>query len=317
MQKNNNESVWNIHSAFLDKEDNMLETFFTNEDIKDIYDELIVYSIKKYEEEKIKIGEADSKLRKRLNRQYKNALLFLKTRNINLEELKNKTTKKLKESLDNYQQNYNMLLNLNKNEIDEVATLMKKILLPALSSQKNELDRVSLLFDFATEYFNYSYDCYHYCNQIPFASEYAFDFKNNIPIDNSYNSTLVLGQGLCGDFANFLSETSLSIGLNMEIITAKHNDNYHALNKITFSNGDVSLIDVTSYIKDKRPKSSCFLVSEAQLNEKNNYHFNEKLPKTVTITTNHLNTKKSAQILAKELEKYRPSINDLNKGKTR
>ena len=30
----------------------MLETFFTDEDIKDIYDELVIYSIKKYEENK-------------------------------------------------------------------------------------------------------------------------------------------------------------------------------------------------------------------------------------------------------------------------
>ena len=32
----------------------MLETFFTTEDIKEIYDELVIYSIKKYEMKKPK-----------------------------------------------------------------------------------------------------------------------------------------------------------------------------------------------------------------------------------------------------------------------
>ena len=37
----------------------MLETFFTDEDIKDIYDELVIYSIKKYEENKNMIESLD------------------------------------------------------------------------------------------------------------------------------------------------------------------------------------------------------------------------------------------------------------------
>lgn len=38
----------------------MLETFFTDEDIKDIYDELVIYSIKKYEENKNMIESLDN-----------------------------------------------------------------------------------------------------------------------------------------------------------------------------------------------------------------------------------------------------------------
>ena len=125
-----------------------------------------------------------------------------------------------------------------------------------------------------------------------------------------------MGQGLYGDFANFLKVTGCLVDLNIETLSAAHNDNYHALNKITLSNGESSFIDVTPHIKDKTPKSSCFLVSKAKLNEQN-YHFNEEFPKTVTITSNHLDTKQKAIKLAKELKKYYPTINDLNKGKTR
>lgn len=280
----------------------MLETFFTTEDIKEIYDELVIYSIKKYEMKKEALATFDNFLKNKLRKQYKRALLALKKRKINPEILNNKTIKQLEESL-------------NKNTIDDLAFQMQEILLDTLSNIENELERVSLLFDFMGEYFNYSYACYQYCNQIPFASEYAFDFKDNIPVDSTYNSTLVMGQGLCGDFSNFLQVTGRLVDLNIETLSAAHNDNYHALNKITLSNGKSSFIDVTPHIKDKVPKSSCFLVSEAKLNEQN-YRFNEEFPQTVTIMTNHLDTKQKAINLAKELKKYYPTINDLNKRKT-
>ena len=293
----------------------MLETFFTTEDIKEIYDELVIYSIKKYEMKKETLDNFEFELKNKIRRQYKRALLELKKRKINPEILNNKTIKQLEESLNNYKQNYYALLSLNKNTIDEVAFQMQEILLDTLLNIENELERVSLLFDFMEGYFNYSYACYQYCNQIPLVSEYSFDFKDNIPLDSTYNSTLVMGQGLYGDFANFLKVTGCLVDLNIETLSAAHNDNYHALNKITLSNGESSFIDVTPHIKDKIPKSSCFLVSKAKLNEQN-YHFNEEFPKTVTITPNHLDTKQKAIKLAKELKKYYPTINDLTKRKT-
>ena len=294
---------------------NMLETFFTDEDIKEIYDELVIYSIKKYEIEKESLDTIDIEIKNKIKKQYKRALFALQERKINPENLNNETLQQMEKNLNTYQQNYDMLLNLNKNTIDDLALQMQEILLGNLSNIGNELERVSLLFDFATNYFNYSYDCYQYCNQIPFVSKYAFDFKDNIPVDSTYNSTLVMGQGLCGDFANFLKETGHLIGLNMETLTAMHNENYHALNKITFSNGETSFIDVTAHIKDKIPKSSCFLVSEAKLNEKSTYHFNDDFSKTVTIPIDHLDTTVQAINLANELKKYYPNSIDLNRRK--
>lgn len=291
----------------------MLETFFTDEDIKDIYDELVIYSIKKYEENKNMIESLDKESQKKFQKQYKIALLAMKEREINPETLKNRNIQTLKASLDNYQQIYHTILKLNQPTTNEIALQMKDILLSTLSIPKNESEKASLLFDFTTNYFKYSYDCYKYCNQIPFVSEYDFDFKDNIPIDSNYNSILLMGQGLCTDIANFIAITGRNLGLNIEVISANHNDNFHALNKITFSNGEVSLIDATALIKDKAPKSSCFLVSEAKLNQQNNYSFTEELPSTITLQEPILDTTEKAKILSKEIKKNYPGSNDINR----
>ncbi|MDD5827106.1 MAG: hypothetical protein PUD25_04990 [Bacilli bacterium] len=291
----------------------MLETFFTDEDIKDIYDELVIYSIKKYEENKNMIESLDKESQKKFQKQYKIALLAMKEREINPETLKNRNIQTLKASLDNYQQIYHTILKLNQPTTNEIALQMKEILLSTLSIPKNESEKASLLFDFTTNYFKYSYDCYKYCNQIPFVSEYDFDFKDNIPIDSNYNSILLMGQGLCTDIANFIAITGRNLGLNIEVISANHNDNFHALNKITFSNGEVSLIDATAFIKDKVPKSSCFLVSEAKLNQQNNYSFTEELPSTITLQEPILDTTEKAKILSKEIKKNYPGSNDINR----
>lgn len=291
----------------------MLETFFTDEDIKDIYDELVIYSIKKYEENKNMIESLDKESQKKFQKQYKIALLEMKEREINPETLKNRNIQTLKASLDNYQQIYHTILKLNQPTTNEIALQMKEILLSTLSIPKNESEKASLLFDFTTNYFKYSYDCYKYCNQIPFVSEYDFDFKDNIPIDSNYNSILLMGQGLCTDIANFIAITGRNLGLNIEVISANHNDNFHALNKITFSNGEVSLIDATAFIKDKVPKSSCFLVSEAKLNQQNNYSFTEELPSTITLQEPILDTTEKAKILSKEIKKNYPGSNDINR----
>lgn len=291
----------------------MLETFFTDEDIKDIYDELVIYSIKKYEENKNMIESLDKESQKKFQKQYKIALLAMKEREINPETLKNRNIQTLKASLDNYQQIYHTILKLNQPTTNEIALQMKEILLSTLSIPKNELEKASLLFDFTTNYFKYSYDCYKYCNQIPFVSEYDFDFKDNIPIDSNYNSILLMGQGLCTDIANFIAITGRNLGLNIEVISANHNDNFHALNKITFSNGEVSLIDATAFIKDKAPKSSCFLVSETKLNQQNNYSFTEELPSTTTLQEPILDTTEKAKILSKEIKKNYPGSNDINR----
>ena len=290
-----------------------LETFFTDEDIKDIYDELVIYSIKKYEENKNMIESLDKESQKKFKNQYKIALLAMKEREMNPETLKNRNIKTLKESLDNYQQIYHTILKLNQPTTNEIALQMKEILLSTLKTTKNELEKLSLLFDFTTNYFKYSYDCYKYCNQIPFVSEYDFDFKDNIPIDSNYNSILLMGQGLCTDIANFIAITGRNLGLNIEIISANHNDNFHALNKITFSNGEVSLIDATAYIKSGVPKQFCFLVSEAKLNQQNNYSFIEELPSTITLQEPILDTTEKAKILSKEIKKYYPGSNDINR----
>ena len=290
-----------------------LETFFTDEDIKDIYDELVIYSIKKYEENKNMIESLDKESQKKFQKQYKIALLAMKERKINPEILKNRNIKTLKASLDNYQQIYHTILKLNQPTTNEIALQMKEILLSTLSIPKNESEKVSLLFDFTTNYFKYSYDCYKYCNQIPFVSEYDFDFKDNIPIDSNYNSILLMGQGLCTDIANFIAITGRNLGLNIEVISANHNDNFHALNKITFSNGEVSLIDATAFIKDKAPKSSCFLVSEAKLNQQNNYSFIGELPSTITLQEPILDTTEKAKKLSKEIIKFYPGSNDINR----
>ena len=122
----------------------MLETFFTTEDIKEIYDELVIYSIKKYEMKKETLNTFEFELKNKIRRQYKRALLELKKRKINPEILNNKTIKQLEESLNNYKQNYYALLSLNKSTIDEVAFQMQEILLDTLLNIENELGEVAI-----------------------------------------------------------------------------------------------------------------------------------------------------------------------------
>lgn len=111
----------------------MLETFFTDEDIKDIYDELVIYSIKNYEENKNMIESLDKESQKKFQKQYKIALSAMKEREINPETLKNRNIQTLKASLDNYQQIYHTILKLNQPTTNEIALQMKEILLSTLS----------------------------------------------------------------------------------------------------------------------------------------------------------------------------------------
>ena len=122
----------------------MLETFFTTEDIKEIYDELVIYSIKKYEMKKETLNTFEFELKNKIRRQYKRALLELKKRKINPEILNNKTIRQLEESLNNYKQNYYALLSLNKSTIDEVAFQMQEILLDTLLNIENELGDIAI-----------------------------------------------------------------------------------------------------------------------------------------------------------------------------
>lgn len=282
----------------------MLETPFKKEDIKDIYDKLVIYSYKKFNELNPLENKTSTFLKKRWNTKYQNILTQIKLRNIPEQELETSTLEELENTLKTYQQYYYATIKLNQETVNEYAKKITNTLYKEASSYQTEIEKLSFLFDFMKEYFTYSIDYFTYSNQIPFTTEYAFDFKEKIPVDSTYQSTLVFGQGMCGELSNILKIIGTSLGLNIETITATHNQNYHNLNKVTLSDKNTYLIDVTSYIKDNKNKSSCFLVSKEDINKDNEYIFDTLTQKTSTYKENIPSFKEKAQSLSNQIKEF-------------
>lgn len=282
----------------------MLETPFQKEDIKDIYDKLVIYSYKKFNKLNPLENETSPLLKKRWNTKYQNILTQIKLRNIPEQEIKTSTLEELENTLKNYQQYYYATIKLNQETVNEYAKRITTTLYKEASSYQTEIEKLSFLFDFMKEYFTYSIDYFTYSNQIPFTTEYTFDFKEKIPVDSTYQSTLVFGQGMCGELSNILKIIGTGLGLNIETITATHNQNYHALNKVTLSDKNTYLIDVTSYIKDNKNKSSCFLVSKEDINKDNEYIFDTLTQKTSTYKENIPSFKEKAQSLSNQIKEF-------------
>lgn len=281
-----------------------LETLFTSEDVAEIYDDAVVYSILKYD-------TLSDIWKEFFERRYDAALKHLKNRNIDYMKIDKSTMEFLKDRLMNYQQLYNQILEQNQETIELVAPKIEKLIILTGNTMQSEIERVSFLFDFITSYITYSEDYFHYCLEVPPIDGFTFDFKNNLPVDSSIDGMLVIGQGLCDDISNLMIYLGKKLKLNIGKTFATYKGNHHSFNTITLQDGNTYLIDATRKIRKDMQTSECFLVSQEELNKNHDYIFEDKL---LTSTYPKMVPRNPDCILEliERIKEITPSIIDLN-----
>lgn len=282
-----------------------LETFFSESDIDEIYNTTIIYSILKYQ-------SLPEVFKKTFQKRYENAIQFMKDRHISPDILKNCNLETLKQQLTEYQTIYNSNIQLNKETIEQTSSNITRLITHTISQVPNEIDRISYLFDFITNYLKYSEDYNNYCLTVPPIDSFLFDFKNTIPIEPSINGVLVMGQGICDDISNVLQFLGQLLNLQITKITCNYKESLHSLNAITLSNGNTYLIDATRLIRKDKKKEECFLVSASDLNKDNYYEFKENLSLTTTYKNPIPDYSKQAFELLTSIAEIKPQIEDLN-----
>lgn len=281
-----------------------LETLFTSEDVEEIYNGTVIYSVLKYD-------TFPDSLKEFFKKRYDVALKHLKARNIDYMKFDKNTIGFLKDRLTNYQQLYNQILEQNKEVVELVAPTIEKLIVNIGKSMQCEIERISFLFDFITSYVTYSEDYFHYCLEVTPIDGFTFDFKNNLPVDSSVDGMLVIGQGLCDDISNFLIYLGKKLQLNIGKTFATYKGNHHSFNTVTLEDGNTYLIDATRKIRKDMETSECFLVSHEKLNKNHDYVFKDTL-----LTSTYLGEiPRNLEIifeLINQIKKVTPSVVDLN-----
>ena len=287
-----------------------LETFFNEEDIQEIYDEVIIYSILKYQ-------TLTSEWQGEFYEKYCHAIQLKEQRAIPDILVHHNSLEHLNQKLTNYQTLYNTILQLNESIIDQIGPQIMEFIVKTIDQEETEYKKVNLLFDFLTTYLTYSEEYYQHCLQVPPVDGFTFDFKNNIPVDCSINGLLVIGQGVCDDFSNLLMMLGKKLKLNISKVICEYQGELHALNMITFQDGTNSLIDTTRKIRQDKSKEECFLVSQEKLNKDKNYTFPQTIPQTITFSQLNLSNEEKVRQLIELINEIKPPVQDLNKEKTR
>ena len=288
-----------------------LLTPFTNKDINEIYNDVIIYSILNYQ-------QFDEETKEYFLKRYNHSCSLLKTNNIDSKSLEITDIYTIKNKLDTYKSVYDNFININNAVINDISKDIERIILSSISKKDDELSRISYLFDFITSYITYSEDYYNYCIKTSPTSGYEFDFKNNLPINvyKSIEELLVIGQGVCEEISNLMVYLGKKLNLNIETVGCTYKGEKHSINKITLKNGNTYLIDATRLIRKDKTKEACFLVSTTDLNKESNYVFNQDL-----ITTTYKEAipsfKMHTDILINNLGLLRPQIENLSTNQTK
>lgn len=246
----------------------MLETFFYEEDISDIYRDVVMYSVLRY-------GQLDIRWRNHFLNRYQHALSCFGECQIDDVILKYETVDNLKVRLDQYQEIYHSILDLNKEVVDQYGPMIEKMIVESCP-KKNDLGKIAFLFDFVTHYVHYSNDYFKYCLQTPPVDGYSFDFQDCVPVDSSMNGMFVMGQGVCDDIANLMICLGRSLNLNMGKVFAHYRGNLHSFNSIVLDN-QVYYLDATRVIRGDMLAEDCFLVGGETLNKNGDYYFENSL----------------------------------------
>ncbi|MBQ8681642.1 MAG: hypothetical protein IJ509_01880 [Bacilli bacterium] len=285
-----------------------LETFFTQNDIDEIYTMTIIYSILKYQ-------SLPEKWQQEFLPKYEHAKSLLTERNIKLSIIESANLDQIKLQLENYQVIYNSNIELNRNVINQIGPIIAKTIITEIKTKDTEIDRISYLVDFLTNYMTYSKTYDKYCLSLSTIDGFNFDFQNNIPVDNSINGLLVMGQGVCDDISTILQFLGELLDLKIAKISCHCQGIFHSLNTITLSDGNTYLIDATKLITKSKSKQDCFLVSADVINKNNEYIFKEDIVPTKTYIKPISNYHQEAIQLIDKLNAIKPKIEDLNDNK--
>ncbi len=283
----------------------MLETVFVEEDIEDIYKNVIMYSVLKY-------GRLDVRGRDFFRKKYEHTLNCFSRCKVDFNSLKYENLEKLESCLRNYQAIYYDILNHNRKIVNELAPKIERLIVNQ-TQKMSELERLSFLFDVVSYFVTYSEDYFEFCLQVPFVSEFVFDFKENVPVDSSINGMLVMGQGCCEDIANLMVYLGKKIHLNIGTSFATYQGNQHSLNTVILDN-HFYFIDVTRKIREDFPADQCFLVSSDTLKKIGDYQFHESL-KTSDYVGKIPYFPKEIEELIEPIEDIRPKVRVLGQEK--
>lgn len=268
-----------------------LVTYFKEEEINEIYQAVVEYSIRNY-------YKKEDVFQNLYQGKIEHAKL-IKTKNIqaNDEELKKYLTIKRQKQEQN--------LRVNKPIIELLSQIPLIILAKYFPQEAKEEEKVRYLVDFVTKYVTYSEDYYHYCYQTPPTDGYDFDFKQATPVDTSVEGMLVQGQGLCDDICNLIQHLGTVFHLPLKKIFVTYHKELHAINTYEIE-GRVSFIDATRIIRGDKTEEECFLVAEEILNQKEEYQFEEKYS-SITIPTSSSNLPYNMDMIVQEIKSYLPN----------
>lgn len=245
-----------------------LRTNFTKNEIEEIYNYLVEYSIINYEKHPLDI----------LKRRYENALNIIKDKQID------KSFEELEEYLLNKQEKYLEVIKSNKDLINCVARSIIHILNEDIKRLTTNEEKLSYIFDFVTKVMIYNKDYEKYLFDIPPTNGITFNFNKTIPNDNEIFTSLVLKEVLNDEICNLICYLSKIWNIPVGKMYVNYKGKRHAINYYIIK-GEISLIDATRKILNKdEKKHKCFLTSANKLNRNNDYIFdNTDILETFTI----------------------------------
>ncbi|MDD3241272.1 MAG: hypothetical protein PHQ64_00630 [Bacilli bacterium] len=275
---------------------------FKEEEIENIYNDVLVYSILRYE-------NFDEGNKETFKDRYEFASKLIKSKNLNIPPIDHEL---FHDYIKEKKYRFETMIDDNKSIIETYAPVIEKMILENIDPDLKPINKLEFIFDFITRYITYSNNLVTYSIDIPPVNGLEFDFKNNIPVDSSINGMLVIGQGVCDDISNLLVYLAKKIGIDLEKEFCDHNKYRHSINRIKNEDGTYSYIDATAAIKKQKNKEESFLVSKAILNSDKSYKFNSDT-NSKTIVFNSIDKKETINNLINSINEIKPKIYIENK----
>lgn len=243
----------------------VLEALKENE-VKEIYDSAVVYSLLKYEE----LSEGAKEV---LYEKYRNALAIVTDKDLDT----NKDKDELKAFLENEKNIYESIKDKNQPVIDLVSQMMVNTIKEEIPKDLSNLQVCEYLFDLVTSIMNHASDWTIYFNNTPPKDNYSFEFYNGIPLSKTYPGLLVTRQGTGEDLANLYVYLGREFNIPIGVELCKYKSKYHIVNYILI-NDKKSYIDIKNRILYNETKEKCFLVSQETLNTNKDYIITDTTP---------------------------------------
>ena len=286
-----------------------LISYFSEKDIQEIYDYLVEYSIRVYEQSLSEYNISDWKSK------YKHALK-LKTESLNRVHLSILPTNMIEAYLTSKQEKYKSNLLANKTVTEECTNLALIAFKNGINTNASQLKKASYIFDFVTQTIQYARDYQKYCLNVPQLGRFEFDFHETMPIDHTADiyQMIIQNQGTSDEICNLISFLGSIIGLQIKPKQVLKNGKPYTVNILKIGKKS-TLIDATKAIKGKGKKGSTFLVSSKKLH----IEFKEDDPeedKTTDISCQGKDKQSDIKQVIENLEMIRPKRENINPATT-